>query len=120
VPGRIRVDFSTLWHGVPGLEARRPGADEEPEDELGVLYCDEDTVLREADFVTPHVPLLAGTRHDVAERERRLLKPTAYLVNAARRPVVDETAPIGAFREGWIAGAGWTCSRRSPACTRGF
>jgi glyoxylate reductase len=80
--------------------------DAEAERELGVLYCDKDTVLREADFVTLHVPLLPETRHYVGERELRLMKPTAHLVNAARGPVVDEAILARALREGWIAGAG--------------
>jgi glyoxylate reductase len=80
--------------------------DEAAERELGVLYRDKATVLREADFVTLHVPLLPETHHYIAEAELRLMKPTAYLVNAARGPVVDEAALGRALTEGWIAGAG--------------
>jgi glyoxylate reductase len=80
--------------------------DPDAERSLGVLYRDLDTVLREADFVTLHVPLLSETRRLIDERALRLMKPTAYLVNCARGPVVDEAALVRALREGWIAGAG--------------
>jgi len=88
--------------------------DADAERELGVLYRDKDTVLREADFVTLHVPLLAETRHYIAERELRLMKPTAYLVNAARGPVVHEAVLVRALREGWIAGAGLDVFEEEP------
>ncbi len=67
--------------------------------------------LRRADFVSLHVPLtLPGTcpeptYHLIDERRLRLMKPTAYLVNTSRGPVVDERALAKALREGWIAGA---------------
>lgn len=88
--------------------------DADAERELGVVHRDKDTVLREADFVTLHVPLLAETRHYIAERELRLMKPTAYLVNAARGPVVHEAALVRALREGWIAGAGLDVFEEEP------
>jgi glyoxylate reductase len=92
-------------------DARR---DAEAERDLGVLYRDKDRVLREADFVTIHVPLLPETRHYIGERELRLMKPTAYLVNAARGPVVHESALVRALREGWIAGAGLDVYEEEP------
>jgi glyoxylate reductase len=67
--------------------------------------------LRRADFVSLHVPLTmpgtaaAPTFHLIDEARLRLMKPTAYLVNTARGPVVDEPALARALREGWIAGA---------------
>jgi glyoxylate reductase len=80
--------------------------DPDAERDLAVRYCDKDAVLREADFVTLHVPLLPETRHYIGERELRLMRPTAYLVNASRGPVIHEAALVRALREGWIAGAG--------------
>jgi len=67
--------------------------------------------LRRADFVSLHVPLtLPGaaklpTHHLIDEKHLRMMKKTAYLVNTARGPVVDERALARALREGWIAGA---------------
>jgi len=67
--------------------------------------------LRRADFVSLHVPLTfpggdaEPTYHLIDERRLRLMKPTAYLVNTSRGPVVDEPALARALRERWIAGA---------------
>ena len=68
--------------------------------------CPLDDLLRQSDIVSLHVPLTAETRHLIGERELRLMKPTATLVNAARGPVVDEVALGRALREGWIGSAG--------------
>jgi glyoxylate reductase len=61
--------------------------------------------LESADFVTLHTPLTDQTRGLIAEPELRAMKPTAYLVNTARGPIVDTEALERALREGWIAGA---------------
>ncbi len=62
-------------------------------------------LLARSDFVTIHVPLKEDTRLLIGERELRMMKPTAYLINTARGGVVDEKALKRALREGWIAGA---------------
>ncbi len=61
--------------------------------------------LAEADFVTVHAPLTDQTRGLIGEPQLRAMKPTAYLVNTARGPIVDTAALERALREGWIAGA---------------
>jgi lactate dehydrogenase-like 2-hydroxyacid dehydrogenase len=94
--------------------------DEAAERELGVQWSDKATVLREADFVTLHVPLLPETRHYVGEAELRLMKPSAYLVNAARGPVVDEAALVRALKQGWIAGAGLDVYEEEPTVHPGL
>ena len=68
----------------------------------------------EADFVTLHVNLSPETRHFIGEAELRRMKPTAYLINAARGPVVDEAALVRALKEGWIAGAGLDVYEEEP------
>jgi len=79
----------------------------------------EDALAR-ADFVSLHVPLtLPGTAkqptfHLIDEQRLRLMKKTAYLVNTARGPVVDETALAKALREGWIAGAALDVFEKEP------
>jgi phosphoglycerate dehydrogenase-like enzyme len=69
-----------------------------------VLPLDE--VLRAADYVTVHTPLNEETRGLLGEREFRLMKPTAYVINTARGPVIDHAGLYRALSEGWIAGAG--------------
>jgi glyoxylate reductase len=90
------------------------------ERELGLVYQDAPTIVREADFLTLHVPLLPETRHFIGERELRAMKPTAYLINASRGPVVDEAALVRALKEGWIAGAGLDVYEDEPAVHPGL
>ncbi len=61
--------------------------------------------LARADFVTVHTPLTPQTRGLIGEPELRAMRPTAYLVNTARGPIVDPVALERALRDGWIAGA---------------
>jgi glyoxylate reductase len=62
-------------------------------------------LLGDSDFVSVHCPLTPETRGLIGEAELRAMKPTAYLVNTARGPIVDQGALARALREGWIAGA---------------
>ncbi len=72
---------------------------------LGVRKVDFETLLREADFVSIHTPLTSETRGLFGETALRAMKPTAYLINTARGPLVNENALARALTEGWIAGA---------------
>lgn len=78
----------------------------EIEKEFCLEFKDKDTVLREADFLSLHVPLLPTTRHLISRREFGLMKKTAILVNTSRGPVVEEEALVEALKSGKIAGAG--------------
>jgi glyoxylate reductase len=62
-------------------------------------------LLKRSDVVTLHVPLSPETHHLINRDSIRLMKPTAYLVNMARGPVVEEAAVVSALENGWIAGA---------------
>lgn len=84
------------------------------ERELGVEYVEKDRLLEEADFVTLHVTLTPETRHYIGEPELRRMKRTAYLVNAARGPVIHEPALVRALKEGWIAAAGLDVYEEEP------
>ncbi len=71
-------------------------------------------MLAESDYVVVALPLTPETLHFLGERELEAMKPTAYLVNIARGPIVDEAALIRALREGWIAGAGLDVFDQEP------
>ncbi|MDR5694536.1 MAG: C-terminal binding protein [Armatimonadota bacterium] len=71
----------------------------------GVEKVELETLLRRADFVSIHTPLTAETRGLIGEAQLRMMKPTAYLINTARGPIVKESALVRALQEGWIAGA---------------
>jgi phosphoglycerate dehydrogenase-like enzyme len=70
-----------------------------------VRYVDLDTLLRGSDYVTVHVPSTPETRHLIGEEEMSLMRPTAFLINSARGPLVDEEAVYRAVRDRRIAGA---------------
>jgi len=90
----------------------RPPA--EVEQKLGVEYRPLDELLKESDFVSLHVPLTKNTYHLIGERELRLMKKTAYLINTARGAVVDTYALAKALEEGWIAGAALDVHEKEP------
>lgn len=79
---------------------------EDLEEELGIDYKSREEVLREADFVSLHVPLTPETHHMIGAGELEAMKETAILINTSRGPVVDEEALYEALRDGAIAGAG--------------
>jgi len=87
---------------------------EELERRHGYRFVDLDTLLRGSDFVTLHLPLLPETTGIIGAAQLALMKPTAYLINAARGPVVDESALIAALQAGRIAGAGVDVFEREP------
>ena len=85
-----------------------------------IKYVSLEEALREADFVSVHVPLLrkgetgTPTYHLFNEETLSLMKSTAYLVNTSRGPVVDESALAKALRENWIAGAALDVYEKEP------
>jgi glyoxylate reductase len=85
-----------------------------------IKYVKFEEALQEADFVSVHVPLLrAGesatpTYHLFNEKTLKLMKPTAFLVNDSRGPVIDEAALAKALRENWIAGAALDVYEKEP------
>jgi len=90
---------------------RKPESEERA---AGLEYVPYDRLLAESDFVSVHAPLNAETRHLVGERELSLMKPTAFLVNTARGPIVDEQALVRALTEKRIAGAGLDVYENEP------
>lgn len=76
------------------------------EKKYGAKFRTQTQLLNEADFVSLHVPLLPSTRHLIGSKELKAMKKSAYLINTARGPVVDEKALVKALMRGDIAGAG--------------
>ena len=72
-------------------------------------------ILGEADVVTMHVPLTPSTHHLIGARALAWMKPTAFLINTARGPIVDEKALVDALKTGIIAGAGLDVYEQEPA-----
>ena len=84
------------------------------EKELNAEYVDLDTLLKESDYISLHVPLTKETYHLIGERELRLMKETAFLINTSRGSVVDEKALYRALKEGWIKGAALDVHEKEP------
>jgi glyoxylate reductase len=89
-------------------------ASEEVERELGARRVELDELLRTADVVSIHAPLMDETRHLINAESLGQMKETAYLVNSARGPIVDEAALVDALKAGKIAGAGLDVFENEP------
>jgi glyoxylate reductase len=87
---------------------------------FGAKYKKLDALLKEADFVTLHVPLLKSTRHLIGAKQFRLMKKTAHLINTSRGPVVDEKALVKALKTKQIAGAAIDVLEFEPKLTPGL
>jgi glyoxylate reductase len=103
-----------LGFGMRVLYQDAVAADAATERALNATRVDLATLLRESDFVTLHTPLIPETRHLINATSLRTMKKTAYLINAARGPVVDEAALVSALKEGRIAGAGLDVFEEEP------
>jgi glyoxylate reductase len=90
---------------------------EEEERKLGMVHGSFDEVLSQADFVSLHPQLTPATRHLIDARALSLMKPTAFIVNTSRGPVLDEAALTRALAEKRIAGAGLDVYEHEPKVT---
>lgn len=84
------------------------------EKELGAEKVKLDELLKQSDFISLHVPLLPSTRHLISEKQLRMMKKNAILINTSRGPVVDEKALIKALKKKWIFGAGLDVYENEP------
>jgi len=82
--------------------------------DVGVQLVDLKTILKESDILCVICPLNEETRHMIGEKELKMMKKSAFLINAARGPIVDEAALIRALSEGWIRGAGLDVFEQEP------
>jgi glyoxylate reductase len=119
--GRIGSNFAKK---AKGFEMKILYNDVEPnkdfEQETGATFVDKETLLKESDFVSLHVPLLPSTKHLISDKELKLMKKTAILINTSRGPVVDEKALVRALRDGEIWGAGLDVYENEPALEPGL
>lgn len=94
----LGFDMKVIYHSrtrKPDLEA-----------EYGFEYAEMDQVIANSDFLSLHVPLTPETHHYIGEKQLKMMKKSAILVNLSRGPVVDTKALYKALTKGWIAGAG--------------
>ncbi|MBC7599262.1 MAG: D-glycerate dehydrogenase [Polaromonas sp.] len=97
-------------------------AQREPEFErqYSATFVDKETLLRESDFLSLHLPLLPETHYYIGAKELALMKPSAILINAARGPLVDEKALVSALRNKVIWGAGLDVFEDEPILAAGL
>jgi D-3-phosphoglycerate dehydrogenase / 2-oxoglutarate reductase len=118
IVGYGRIGSALARRAVPlGMEiiTYDPYLAQTPARETGVrLVPSLGELIERADFLSIHCPLTEETRHMIGEAELRRMKPTAYVVNTARGPVIDQAALTRALREGWIAGAGLDTYEQEP------
>ncbi|MEM0356949.1 MAG: C-terminal binding protein [Candidatus Bathyarchaeia archaeon] len=91
-----------------------PYIPKEVAERLGIELVNLETLLKSADFVSVHSPLTNETRGMIGERELKLMKKTAYIINTARGPIIQEEALYKALKNGWIAGAGLDVYTKEP------
>jgi len=101
-------NMRVLYH-----DEKRRSLDEEKE--LGIEYCpDVKDLIATSDFISIHVPLLPQTHHLFGEKEFKMMKKTAVLINTSRGPVVDQKALFEALRSGQIFAAGLDVTEVEP------
>ncbi len=100
----MEIAYSNRKPVAPSVEA-----------ELGAQFMSMDELLATSDVVSINCPYSAATHHLIGPAELAAMKPTAYLVNTARGPIVDEEALAAALRGGEIAGAGLDVFENEPA-----
>ena len=119
-PGRIATAVARRAVGF-SMRLLYQGRRDNPElDALGATRVDLDRLLAESDFVSLHVPLSPETRHLIDGAALARMKPSAYLINTSRGPVVDESALVDALRRRAIAGAGLDVYEDEPRMAAGL
>ena len=85
------------------------------EQELNAKKVEISELLKESDFISLHVPLTEKTHHLIGEKELKMMKKSAILINTSRGPIVDEKALAKALKERWIFGAGLDVYEHEPS-----
>lgn len=119
-PGRIAAAVARRALGFDMRILYAGRRDSPAMDALGGTRVPLDRLLAQSDFVSLHVPLSEETRHMIDAEALRRMKPTAYLINTSRGPVVHEKALVEALRSGTIAGAGLDVYEDEPAMAPGL
>lgn len=123
--GAGQIGQRVTHHAVRGFDMKVCYYDvkrnEEFEKEYGATFEESvEGVLKKADFVTVHVPLLDSTKHLINAERLKMMKPTAYLINSSRGPVVDESALVEALKNKTIRGAALDVFEEEPKLAPGL
>ena len=121
--GRIGYEVARRAHHGLGMNIAYSDVVQLPalEKECKATFVDSvEALLALADVVSIHVPLLPSTEHLINAERLALMKPSAYLINTSRGPVVDEDALVTALQTGVIRGAGIDVYEHEPALAKGL
>lgn len=103
---------------LSGFQVRLLGCDnyvaQEAVSEYGIQVVSQDELLRQSDFICLHTPLTEETKHLLSYAQLSLIKPSSYLINTSRGPVVDEAALVDALQNGRLAGAALDVYEQEP------
>lgn len=120
--GRIGMEVARRMH--EGFDVKMiyhdKNRNEEFEKQWGITYVDFETLIKESDFLSVHVPLLPETTHMIGEKEMKMMKKTAYLINTSRGPVVDEKALVISLKDNIIRGAALDVFEQEPELAPGL
>lgn len=122
IVGLGRIGSRVAEHAVRGFGMKVLYTDVKPtpefEKEFGAVFVEKlEDLLPQCDFVSLHVPLLDSTHHLMNETTLKLMKPTAYLINTSRGPIVDEKALAAVLAGGVIKGAAIDVFEFEPVIT---
>ena len=106
--------------GMKILYHQRHALSTELEKKLQVTYCSQEELIQQADILTLHAPLTAETHHLLTSKTFKQMKDSAFLINAARGPLIDEAALLQALKAGQIAGAALDVYEFEPQVTEGL
>lgn len=123
--GLGKIGSRVAYHAKKGFDMKVIYYDinrnEEFEREFGAEYkANVDDVLKESDYISLHVPLLDSTKHLINKERLAMMKPTAYLINTSRGPVIDEKALVEALKNKIIKGAALDVFEDEPELAKGL
>lgn len=106
------MDMKILYYDVKRNESF--------EKEFGATYATVESLLKESDVVSVHVPLLPTTRHLIDAKKLKMMKRNAILINTSRGPVIDEKALVAALKSRRIGSAGLDVYENEPRLAKGL
>jgi len=122
--GLGRIGSRVAYHAVKGFDMKVAYYDvvrnEQFEGEFGAQFMSVDDVLKNSDYISIHVPLLPETKHLINAEKLKMMKPSAYLVNTSRGPIIDEQALVEALKNRTIKGAALDVFENEPALAPGL
>jgi len=121
VVGLGRIGSRVAYHAAKGFDMKilyyDVNRNENFEKEFGAIYLPLEDLLKQSDFISIHVPLFDSTRRLINAENLKLMKPSAYLVNTSRGPVIDEAALAYALANKVIKGAALDVFEFEPEIT---